>query len=122
MRIMPIMNNQISYKGTMVFQDDVMTSNPEGKGIRQAKFAMFDSTKIESVSSADNFTYLNKKSAKDYKTIIKMDSGDFFLVKPDPKVVSEIKLIGDMDMYKDRRFFFAKDEYSYYDENCTKFE
>ena len=81
MRIMPIMNDQISYKGTMIFEDNVLTSNVGISGTHNANFANIDPKKIESITSTESFLYFDKTNRDPYQTLIKMDSGDYFFCK-----------------------------------------
>lgn len=115
MRIMPIMNNQISYKGTMIFENDVLTSRAGEKGVRHANFANIDPKKIESITSADNIVYLAKENMKGYQTVIRMDSGDFFYVKPDPKTVAELKDSANKPEHAKKNYLFNGDNYHWDD-------
>ncbi len=92
MRIMPIMNNQISYKGTLIFQNGVVTSCVEEKGrARKAKSASVDTKDINMILSAENYTDLSQISMKPYKTLIKMNNGDYLFVKPTADNVTAAK-------------------------------
>ena len=102
MRIMPIMNNPISYKGTLIFNNGVVTTSVDSECpmFCKAKYASLETEDIASISSAEDYKSLTKTDStcngeeinmQGYKTLIKTKYGDCFFVKPAPEMITAAK-------------------------------